>query len=111
MVQLFSKPQHNVANNTSIAPHENLKANISLKERTKLDVVISEIASHILLEIVSLNSIKAIIDVHTISKLFNKDALNDALSSNQNISNMGATISNTIIPKTLGKSFFDIFLQ
>ena len=68
----------------------------------------SETASHILLDTASLNTNNAIRDVQTISKLFSKDALEDALSSNPNISNMGAAISNTIIPKIFGKSFLVI---
>ena len=38
-----------------------------------------------------------------------KEALEDALSSIPNISNIGAAISNTIIPNTLGVSFLVIF--
>ena len=109
LVQLFSSPQQSVARSTSIAPHENLKAYISSKERKKLDVVMSEIASHILFETASLKINKAIRDVQTISKLLSKDALEDALSSSPNIRNMGAAISNAIIPRTLGRSFFVIF--
>ena len=108
-MQLFSIPQQRVAKSTNIAPHENLNADISSKERKKLDIVMSEIASHILFETASLKTNKAIRDVQTISKLLSNDALEDALSSNQNISSMGAAMSNTIIPKTFGRSFFVIF--
>ena len=108
-VQLFSNPQHKVANSTSIAPHEKLKAVISSKERKKLDTVINKIANHIFFETASLNTNNAIKEVQTISKLLSSEALDDALSSNPNISKMGAIISNAIIPNTLGKSFFAIF--
>ena len=41
LVQLFSNPQHKVANSTNIEPKENLKDDISSKDKTKLDNVIN----------------------------------------------------------------------
>ena len=49
-VQLFSKPQHTVANITNIAPQEKANEVISSNGKTKLDNVINNIASHIFLK-------------------------------------------------------------
>lgn len=63
-VKLFSNPQHKVAKSTRIDPNENDET--SLKDRTKLAIVIKVIAIHIFLEISSLKINSAINEVHKI---------------------------------------------
>ena len=64
LVQLFSKPQHNVASNTNNAPHEKVNEEISSNDNAKLDNVIRLIAIHIFLDMTSLKINNAINDVH-----------------------------------------------
>ena len=98
-----------MASKTNKDPQESLKELISSKDNKKLDIVINDIAIHIFFEIISLKITNAIIEVQTISKLFNNDALDDELSNEPNINNIGTIISRTIIPITKGISFLFIF--
>ena len=63
-----------------------------------LDSVIKPIAIHSLTDTLSLNIIKAISVVATISKLPRRDALDAVPRFIPSIRNIGAAISNTIIP-------------
>lgn len=89
-VQLFSNSQQSVASNTGIAPQERVKVDMFPIDNVKLDKVINAIAIHIFQEIISLNITKAIIDVHTISKLFNKEAFEEAVLLSPYIKRIGA---------------------
>ena len=63
-----------------------------------LDKATKAIASHSRLEMASLNTTKAIIEVATISKLFSKEALAEVVFNRPNIKKIGASISKTIMP-------------
>ena len=59
-------------------------------------------------EISSLKISKAIIDVATISKLFNNEALLELVNLSPNIKNIGATISRNTINIVKGISSFSV---
>lgn len=96
-MQLFSSPQQIHANNTKKEPNENEKLLISSIDNIMLETVIREIAPHSLFLMDSLNIIKAIIYVATISKLFSKEAFAAEVVVSPIIKNIGATISNATI--------------
>ena len=69
-----------------------------------LDKVIRPIASQRRLLMTSLKMTRAITDVATISKLFNRDAFADVVFASPIINRIGAAISRMIIPMIYGKS-------
>ena len=108
-VQLFSNPQERHANKTKIDPIEKDILPLSDIDKITLEAVISIIANHILLPIASLKIKSAINVVATISKLLSKETLEDVVVESPIIKNIGAAISNKIIPMINGNSFIVIF--
>ena len=105
-VQLFSNPQQMHAPSTKSEPSLNAKAPTPSKLRIVLAIVTMAMAIQSLEEIISLKITRAIMEVATISKLFNKDTLAELVLAMPNISKMGAIMSNTTIAMVYGNSFF-----
>lgn len=97
-MQLFSSPQQQVANTTNREPIENWKLPLPSKDKTILDSVMKPIAIHSFPDTFSLKIYKAINVVATISKLPRSEALDAVPILIPIIKNIGAAISNTIIP-------------
>ncbi len=76
-VQLFSNPQQIQAPNTQNAPSFSANAPAPSKLRIILAIVAIKIASHSFLDITSLKTTRAIMEVATISKLFSSGTLAD----------------------------------
>lgn len=76
-VQLFSNPQQIQAPNTQNAPSFSANAPAPSKLRIILAIVTIKIASHSFLDITSLKTTRAIMEVATISKLFSSGTLAD----------------------------------
>ncbi len=84
----------------SIEPYESVKLDMSSKDRSMLDNVISKSAAHKRFEITSLKINRAMTDVTVISKLLRREALEDAAVFNPIINSIGAATSRIIIPST-----------
>ena len=97
-MQLFSKPQQQVASSTNREPRENRKLPSPSKERIRLDRVMRPMASQSLPDTFSLNSSRAISVVVTISKLPSREALEAVPRLIPIIRNTGAAISKRIMP-------------
>ena len=98
LVQLFSKPQQTQASITKREPREKEKLLISSMERRMLARVMSPMAAHSRLEMVSLKNHKAIIEVVTISKLLSREAFAAVVLVSPSIRNMGAPMSRITMP-------------
>ena len=98
LVQLFSSPQQQVASITKKEPIENWKLSLPSNDKTILDSVINPMAIHSFLDTFSLKNSNAINAVATISKLPRSDALDAVPIFIPIIKNIGAAISNPIIP-------------
>ena len=105
-VQLFSNPQQMVASKTNKEPYEKRRLDISSKDSIPQDNVTKNIPNHNLVLIFSLNTIRAIIAVATISKLLSNDAFAAVVEFRPNSKQIGAAISKTIIAMVYGNSDF-----
>ena len=103
-VQLFSKPQHTQASNTSSEPLEKEKLLASSTERIMLESVTSAMPIHRRLEMASRNTASAMSDVATISKLFSREAFAAFVRARPSISRIGAATSSSTIASVKGSS-------
>ena len=96
-VQLFSSPQQIHADKTNSEPTEKERLDASSTVSRIQAIVTRIIATQSLRVICSWNSIRAIMAVATISKLFSNDAFAAAVVLSPSIRNIGAAISRTTI--------------
>ena len=97
LVQLFSNPQKMDARMTRSAPGENENLLISSADSIMLAAVINTIARESFRPILSLNMIRAMRLVATISKLFSNATLSAFVSLSPAIREIGAAISRMTI--------------
>ena len=89
---------------TNNEPYEKRRLDISSKDSIPQDNVTKNIPNHNLVLIFSLNTIRAIIAVATISKLLSNDAFAAVVEFRPNSKQIGAAISKTIIAMVYGNS-------